>query len=134
MYRKPNSEGGYAESHKLKGDHTCNQALVPPVAVGIKDARSEMHTLAQNKAIKELFKTASEIADEVLEETQQQYKGEAVRLLKKEQLQQIVYAAKTKEHETMQARIQSYPLANVADDDERFFFPIHALCCYRRCS
>ena len=76
MYQKPDSKGGYPESHKEKGIHTCNQSLIPPVNIAIEDAQAEMNSLAKSKAIKEAFKTASEIAesDEVLDQTQQQYK------------------------------------------------------------
>ena len=38
------------------------------------------------------------------------------------ELQQTVYGTKIKEFGSMQARIQAFPMANVAEDDERFFF------------
>ena len=90
QYRKPTPDGTFIETHKQKGAHTCEQSVMPAFEMPIVDARTDMHKLAETKALKEVFKTASEIANEVLVETRQEHEGGAVRLLNIEQLKKIV--------------------------------------------
>ena len=75
IYRKPTPDVAFIETHKQKGAHTCKQSVMPAFKMPIADARTDMHKLAETKAIKEVFKTVSEIANEVLVETQQEHEG-----------------------------------------------------------
>ena len=112
----------YTETRQQKGDHVCLQSHFPEIQAGVEDARAFMKSLAETKALNEVYKTANEISREVTEAAEKEYAGKAAKFLTHAELQQTVYGTKIKEFGSMQARIQAFPMANVAEDDERFFF------------
>lgn len=90
-------------------------------AVHRQDLRQDMKLSAAAKAISDVTKSATTIANEVMADFNQKYASTAYDFLTDKQLKKIVYTERQHEFADIDSMIRSFPLANVSEDDVRLF-------------
>ena len=110
------------QTRKLVGFHSCNTHNHTAQTFGkVYDAKDEMKVLVETKAVKELSKSANDIALEVLTDIKAAHTGHLFEAMTIEQMKSLVYRARRPEFSDWAARLESFPMAYTAEDDERLF-------------
>ena len=105
------------QTRKLVGFHSCNTHNHTAQTFGkVYDAKDEMKVLVETKAVKELSKSANDIALEVLTDIKAAHTGHLFEAMTIEQMKSLVYSCRERslrsisEFSDWAARLESFPI------------------------